>query len=112
MQHTKSDQQLLDEMSVQEKLDRTTPEDFKERWMLILEDKNFYITKSDMPYKKSKEHLILWIKQTDFDTMSFVWSIMYDYKQYWYSIQRNQPNKQSVKREHIHLIKRQWTDKN
>jgi len=55
---------------------------------------------------ENKEHLILWMKQTDFDTMSFVWSIMYNYKQDWYSIQRNQPNKQSVKREHIHLIKR------
>lgn len=112
--HIKANKRLLTEMSVEEKLARTTPEAFAERGMLL---SNFasiwrYITRSDYPYKDSIDHMI--IRLTD-DVIDNAWSflalapllllILQWYKKDGYTINRNQLDKQSVPREHIHLIK-------
>jgi hypothetical protein len=101
MSHTKLNQKLLNSMSDQEKLDRTTIMAFRERWLFVIDTWYWYIAKSDYPYKDSKEHFIYWI----YNLSSWIMDDLSYYQENWYTIIRNQPSKQSVKREHIHLIK-------
>jgi hypothetical protein len=92
----------LDEMSAQEKLDRTTRENLALRWVLLWDQRDYYISKNEMPYPDTKEHLVLWID--NFSEMT-IETIKY-FSSKWYEVRLNPTDKQSVQRLHFHLIKR------
>lgn len=101
MQHTIKDQQKLNKLTQEKKLELVSPKNLKKRWVLIELWQSYYISKCEYPYKWTSEHLILWETKTWLEIMDKI----KHYSANWYIVQKNPPDRSSVIIPHFHLYK-------
>jgi len=107
--HTKEHDEILLDMSPEEKRARTSSRAMKERWIVVEEYKYWILSKNEFPYVWYTDNIVIRYKKHHSNRPHWLaraekWEIQKKREEKWYRVLRNCKKDRSIERYHEHFL--------